>query len=87
MRKKFIFSGKVQGVGFRAVSKYVARKFATNGRVKNNEDGTVTLILEGSPKKIGTVINYLKNFFGDKIKNYKETIEKETEFTDFQIIK
>ena len=86
MRKKFIFFGKVQGVGFRAVSRYVAKKFKVNGRVMNNPDGTVTLILEGSPKNIGIVINYLKHFFAGKIDHYKESIIKETGFTNFQII-
>ena len=87
IRKKFVFFGKVQGVGFRAVSRYAAKKFNVNGRVTNNLDGTVTLILESSSKNIGIVINYLKHFFAGKIDHYKENIVKETGFTDFKIIK
>jgi len=86
MRKRFIFSGTVQGVGFRATSKYIARKFRVNGWVRNNPDGTVTLVLEGGEKSIQDVLTYLKNFFRDEIKKIDIQEEKEEGLSSFQII-
>jgi len=86
MRKRFIFSGAVQGVGFRSISKYIARKFQINGWVKNNPDGTVVLIVEGKGKNISIALNYLKNFFQDKIEKIDIKEEKEEGLTNFQII-
>ncbi len=85
MRKRFVFSGTVQGVGFRSVSKYVARKFQINGWTRNNPDGTVTFIAEGKEKNINTALSYLKHFFKGKIEKTDIKEEKEEGLTNFQI--
>ncbi len=41
------FSGRVQGVGFRATVHRLARDFDVTGRVRNLEDGRVELEAEG----------------------------------------
>jgi len=87
MRKRFTFSGTVQGVGFRSVSKYIARKFQVNGWVKNNPDGTVVLVLEGKGKSINIALSYLKNFFQNRIKKIDIKEEKEEGLNSFQIIR
>ncbi len=87
MRKKLIFSGNVQGVGFRAISRHAARKFHVQGWVRNNSDGTVTLVLEGNGKQIGIVINYLKNFFQENIDKMIQIQEKEEGLQSFEIRK
>ena len=45
IRKRIIFHGRVQGVGFRYTAKYLARSLGLTGWVENEYDGTV--ILEG----------------------------------------
>ena len=49
-RRKVIFSGRVQGVGFRYTTVALARKYPVAGYVRNVPDGTVELVAEGDPK-------------------------------------
>ncbi len=51
-RVKFIATGRVQGVGFRAFACRIANSLQLVGYVKNLPDGTVELLLEGDEKKI-----------------------------------
>lgn len=46
-RLKIVYSGRVQGVGFRYTAKTVAAGFEVAGRVCNLADGRVELIAEG----------------------------------------
>ena len=43
IRKHFIFSGRVQGVGFRYRSMHMAQMLGLTGWVKNNWDGDVEM--------------------------------------------
>ncbi len=86
--KKFIFSGTVQGVGFRYFARKFAKKLKLTGWVRNNDDETVTLVAQGEEKNIEALINYLKLFFKGKIENIqeRETNLEET-FKTFEIRK
>jgi acylphosphatase len=46
-RVQCIFSGRVQGVGFRATAVGVARRHAVTGTVRNLPNGTVELEAQG----------------------------------------
>jgi acylphosphatase len=46
-RLQIIYSGRVQGVGFRYAAKMTARGFDVTGTVRNLSDGRVELIAEG----------------------------------------
>ncbi len=46
-RMKVLYSGRVQGVGFRYNAKSVAAGFEVTGTVRNLDDGRVELIAEG----------------------------------------
>lgn len=46
-------SGKVQGVGFRYYTQTIAEKFMLTGWVKNNDDGTVSIMVSGDDKVLG----------------------------------
>lgn len=43
IRRRCSFSGRVQGVGFRAATVDIARAFPVTGWVRNEPDGTVTM--------------------------------------------
>tara|TARA_B100001109_G_C18739463_1_gene415909 strand:+ start:561 stop:836 length:276 start_codon:yes stop_codon:yes gene_type:complete len=47
--KKIIFTGRVQGVGFRYTTKEVATGYDVVGSVKNLPDGSVELLIMGEP--------------------------------------
>ena len=45
--KKILYSGRVQGVGFRYECKRIAMGFEVNGTVENLDDGSVKLCVVG----------------------------------------
>ena len=45
--KKVLYSGRVQGVGFRYTAQRIAQGLAVGGYVKNNPSGSVELVAEG----------------------------------------
>jgi acylphosphatase len=45
--RRFVLSGRVQGVGFRYFALDAARREGLNGYVTNHDDGTVEAVAEG----------------------------------------
>ncbi len=50
--KRVIFSGRVQGVGFRYTTREIATGFDVVGAVRNLPDGTVELEIMGEPDEV-----------------------------------
>ncbi len=50
--------GRVQGVGFRFVSRNQARKYNIKGFVRNECDGTVYIEAEGNPEQLSDFIKW-----------------------------
>ena len=50
--KQVIFSGRVQGVGFRDTAKQLALGFEVVGLIKNLKDGTVELQVSGDESEV-----------------------------------
>lgn len=48
-RRRYIVRGQVQGVGFRYRAKYAAQTLGLTGWVQNEDDGSVTIEVQGSP--------------------------------------
>lgn len=59
VRKHILFSGRVQGVGFRYTSCYLARSLGLTGWVKNLWDGDVEMEVQGDPEAVGKLIEQL----------------------------
>jgi acylphosphatase len=55
------YSGRVQGVGFRATARSLARGFAVNGYVKNLSDGRVQLLAEGKAPEVERFLHALRD--------------------------
>ena len=51
-RIRAIFSGNVQGVGFRATTQSLAQDFRVVGTVRNRSDGTVEVVAEGTESEL-----------------------------------
>lgn len=49
---RMLFSGRVQGVCFRAFARDEARRLGLRGTVRNLPDGRVEVLAEGSPEKL-----------------------------------
>jgi acylphosphatase len=54
--KRVIYSGQVQGVGFRATARYLADGFAVSGTVRNRADGSVELVVQGEPDQVDRLL-------------------------------
>lgn len=84
IRKRIIFSGKVQKVGFRVEVHGMAKRLELTGWVKNNENKTVEAEIQGEEKKIDFLIKYLKSIKRAKIEDIDEEdisiVEGEDEF-------
>ena len=55
-RKHIVFSGFVQGVGFRWRARQAANLYGCTGWVRNEWDGSVTMEIQGSEKEIDLVL-------------------------------
>ncbi len=61
------FSGRVQGVGFRATAAALARDYPVTGWVKNLPDGRVQLLAEGPEQAVRTFLQDLRSRFAGYI--------------------
>lgn len=48
-RRRYVVRGQVQGVGFRYRAQYAAQSLGLTGWVRNEDDGSVTLEVQGEP--------------------------------------
>ena len=56
IRRRYIFHGRVQGVGFRYRASYAAQVLDLTGWVRNEYDGSVLAELQGRPEEIDQII-------------------------------
>lgn len=71
VRKHIVFSGWVQGVGFRYRARTAAEHYGATGWVKNEYDGTVTMEIQGTEKQIDQVIQAIEKGSFVRIENMK----------------
>ncbi|MCK6456427.1 MAG: acylphosphatase [Phycisphaerae bacterium] len=85
-RRTILFSGRVQGVGFRYTTCNVARTLPVAGYVRNLADGRVETVVEGPPDEIDRLVRRLRDTFGASIRDVHETASPATgEFRGFEI--
>ncbi len=60
LRKRLVFSGDVQGVGFRWRARHAARAVGATGWVRNERDGRVSMELQGTEEQIDQVLDALE---------------------------
>ena len=85
MRKHFIFSGKVQNVGFRPRAKYAANGMGITGWVKNQWDGTVEMEAQGTKEQIDMLLVRINQGEYIQIDNIETREIPEIEETGFHI--
>jgi acylphosphatase len=86
IRLRVLFSGHVQGVGFRYTARSVARDFEVTGYVRNLPDGRVEMVAEGSPEQARAFVAAVQGEMAGYLRDLKVNEEPPTgEFADFAI--
>ena len=84
--KIVIFSGTVQGVGFRYTTYRIAKQYEIAGYVKNLPSGQVELFVQGDKNEIENIINHISEYFQSYIKAQKTTpAQYSPKYSDFTI--
>jgi acylphosphatase len=71
IRATVIYTGRVQGVGFRWQVNQIAKFFSCSGFVKNLSDGTVKLVVEGTSKEVRDMVEKVN----DRLQDYWHEIK------------
>lgn len=74
VRKQYVFSGRVQGVGFRYSAQYLAQGLGVTGWVKNEWDGTVVMEAQGDEETLSLLIQKLRTRSFIRIDYVAETV-------------
>lgn len=81
-----VYSGRVQGVGFRYRAVEIARNYRVFGRVRNLSTGQVELHAEGDEKAVNDFLAAVRAAWGTFIRNESvERIPATGEFSTFEI--
>ena len=84
--KHIIFTGRVQGIGFRFTALDMANRYKLTGRVCNLPDGTVEIIIQGHPDDIDNCIQDIKDSFAGYIRETRiEEVTFDPQYKDFKI--
>jgi acylphosphatase len=86
LAKHIIFSGQVQGVGFRFTAFNMANRHQLTGFVRNLPDGTVEMLIQGTSGAIDDYIRDIKEYFSGYIRETKiKEIPSNSQYKDFEI--
>jgi acylphosphatase len=72
-RWEILFSGHVQGVGFRFQTFKLAQEYTVTGWVANLPNGQVQLVVEGSRGQIRQFIDRIQSRMSDNIRSVETT--------------
>ncbi|MFI4897358.1 MAG: acylphosphatase [Phycisphaerales bacterium JB059] len=66
-RRRVRYLGRVQGVGFRATCRHLARSFTVSGWVRNEPDGSVVLEAQGEAGELDRFEGAIRDAMGRNI--------------------
>ena len=85
-RRELLYTGNVQGVGFRYTARRIAQGHRVAGFVRNLRDGRVQIVVEGQPGEIDAFLSDLRARMGEYIRSVTDDKMAPTgEFTGFEI--
>ena len=84
---RVVYSGRVQGVGFRFTAEESAKRLGVVGWIKNLRDGRVELVAEGEEKALE---QFIKDIRTGPMRNFIKDVEitwstSTDEFEDFEV--
>lgn len=59
IRERFVFTGRVQGVGFRYKASRLAHHYKVTGWIRNNANGSVEAQLQGREEALDQIVQQL----------------------------
>jgi acylphosphatase len=84
--RHIVFSGRVQGIGFRFTALNIANRYGLMGHVKNLPDGDVEMLAQGPAEMIDNCISDLQDSFVGTISHIDiEDATPDPKLTDFRI--
>jgi acylphosphatase len=84
--ERVVYTGRVQGVGFRYTVRSIARGYPVKGYVTNLPDGSVELVVQGRPEAInGLMAEVARQFDGNIHHCERRPIQAAESFTNFDI--
>lgn len=84
--RHIIFSGQVQGVGFRFTAFNIANRYGLVGFVCNLPNGDVEMFAQGTVEEVDDCIQDIKEQFGGYIRETKiKEISIDPKYADFKI--
>lgn len=84
--RRIVYSGRVQGVGFRYTARRIARRHAISGFVRNLPDGTVELVVDGAGDESSRFLEALaESMFGNIVAADETALTGEAPGEGFEI--
>ena len=83
--KRVLYSGTVQGVGFRFTTRTIAEGFRVAGFVRNLADGRVELLAQGADDEITRFLDAVSRRMSENIVGQQVTDVPGEEFEGFEI--
>lgn len=85
-RQRIIFQGRVQGVGFRARARSIARRHPVTGWVRNEPDGTVMLEAQGDEQALDRFLADIRRQTSGLVeREIRANVRTEADETEFEI--
>jgi len=84
--RRVIYSGRVQGVGFRYTTARIAQQRAVTGYVKNLRDGRVELVAEGTHEELNRLLKEIAAAMDGNIEEAEvQSVPVSARFPSFEI--
>ncbi len=81
-----VFSGRVQGVGFRFTAHRMASRHRLTGYVRNVRDGTVEMLAQGPAQDIDDCMRDIQDCLAGYVREVQtEKVPPNPTYTDFKI--
>ena len=85
-RRTVLFSGHVQGVGFRFTTHQIAKDYDITGYVRNLDDGRVELVADGEADEIEQFLTTIRQRMAGNIRDeVQDSTSINTRFATFDI--
>ena len=85
LQKQAIYSGRVQGVGFRMTVERLASGLRVAGDVRNLPTGQVELVIEGEPAAVDDLLARVANRMARYIQNVEVTERPPEGLSQFRV--